>query len=92
MRIRRRRMAQGWIGALVVFDASERDGFVLVRSVRAVQEGLWLVCEVAGRRIGIPTHAIAAWSDVRQSGDYGVLALQRQVAESMGLVPATYRA
>ena len=69
------------------FDASERDGFVLVRSVRAISDGLALVCELLdGRRVGIPRHAIAAWSDVRKPGEYGALAIKRETAQYMGLI------
>jgi hypothetical protein len=71
----------------VPFNSSERDGFVIVRNVRAISDGLALVCEFGdGRRVGVPTHAIAAWSDVRMPRDYGTLAIKREVAEHMGLL------
>jgi hypothetical protein len=69
------------------FNASERDGFVLVRSVRAISDGLALICELRdGRRVGVPARAIAAWSDVRKPPDYGTLAIKRDVAMNMGLI------
>ncbi len=68
------------------FNSSERDGFVLVRNVRAIRDGPSLICELSdGRRVGIPTHAIAAWSDVRKPREYGMLAIKRDVAEHMQL-------
>jgi hypothetical protein len=69
------------------FNASERVGFVFVQKVRAISDGLALVCELPdGRRVDVPTQAIAAWSDVRKPRDYGALAIKRDVAMDLGLV------
>lgn len=66
---------------------SEHTAVVSVPNVRAISDGLALICELEdGRRITLPTYAISGGSQVRRPGDVGTLVLQREYAERLGLV------
>ena len=59
---------------------------VLVPNVRAVSDGLALICELPDkRRIGVPTTLIDFKSEVRRPGDHGTLVIPRQLAHDLGL-------
>jgi hypothetical protein len=56
--------------------------FVLVQNVRAISDGLGLVCELANkRRFNVPVYLIAPESQVRRPGDVGTLALPQWFAD-----------
>jgi len=58
------------------------EDFVLVANVRALSNGLALLCAVDdGRRFGVPSYCIGEHSDVRRPGDHGTLAVLRWFAE-----------
>lgn len=60
---------------------------VYVPNVRAVSDGLALVCELPDkRRIGVPKAWIELESEVRDPGDYGTLVIPRDLAHNLGLV------
>ena len=65
-------------------DAPEST--VTIENVRAVSDGLSLVCIVAGRRVGIPLSFIRAGSEVRRQGDWGKLRIPRWLATNLQLV------
>jgi len=59
---------------------------VYVPNVRAVSDGLALVCELPDkRRIGVPKAWIELKSEVREPGDYGTLVIPRELAHNLGL-------
>jgi hypothetical protein len=64
-----------------------RHDWVFIANVRAVSDGLVLLCEINGRRIGIPTHEIGSGSQVREPGDFGVLVVSREFAQRVGMAP-----
>ena len=56
--------------------------FVLIRNVRAISDGLGLVCELANkRRFNVPVYLIPPQSQVRRPGDVGTLALPQWFAD-----------
>jgi hypothetical protein len=60
---------------------SDREEFVLVANVRAISNGLTLMCEfVDKRRVGVPLQMIGSQSEVRRPGDVGTLAVPRWFA------------
>jgi hypothetical protein len=62
------------------------DAFVSVPNVRALSDGLALVCQLEnGRRIAVPKYEIAARSEVQNPGDVGTLVLGRALAEYLGI-------
>jgi hypothetical protein len=56
-----------------------------IPNVRALAEGIDLVCEVKGRRVRIARNAIAPESHVRKAGDYGALVISRELAQQLRL-------
>ena len=56
-----------------------------IPNVRALAEGIDLVCEVKGRRVRIARNAIAPESHVRKAGDYGSLVISRALAQQLRL-------
>jgi hypothetical protein len=62
------------------------DDHVSVPHVRAISDGLALICELPdGRRVGVPVTWIALKSQVRRPGDYGTLVIPRYLAHDLGL-------
>ena len=60
---------------------------VRVSNVRAISDGLALMCELPDkRRIGVPTGYILAHSEVRRIGDYRTLIITQEMARSLGLL------
>ena len=57
---------------------------VWIPDVRALSEGIALVCQVQGHRAGVPKDEIMAESHVRKPGDYSVLVIARAVAVRLG--------
>ncbi|HEY2386727.1 MAG TPA: hypothetical protein VGK30_07175 [Candidatus Binatia bacterium] len=59
---------------------------VRVPDVRAVSDGLVLICELPDkRRVGVPRLMIDLDSEVQQPGDYGTLVIPRRLARDLGL-------
>ena len=59
---------------------------VRVPNVRAISDGLALICELADkRRVGVPRTLIDLSSEVQQPGDRGTLIIPRQLARDLGL-------
>ena len=53
----------------------------MVPNVRAISDGLALMCELDdGRRVSVPLHLIGPESQVRQPGDCGTLAVTERFA------------
>ena len=74
-----------------LFDTAKTapEDFVLVPKVRAITDGLSLICALDdGRRFGVPLDFIGAHSEVRRPGDFGALAVPREFAESHQLPTA----
>ena len=62
------------------------DDLVHVPNVRAISNGLALICELPDkRRIGVPQTMIDLKSQVRRPGDYGTLVIPRQLAHDLGV-------
>lgn len=69
----------------MLYDSPVSD-LVRVAHVRAVSNGLVLICELPDRRrIGVPLHLIDDASDVRSPGDQGTLVIPKQLARDLGL-------
>ena len=66
--------------------ADAPESTVTIENVRAVSDGPSLVCEVAGRRVGIPLGFIRAGSEVHRRGDLGKLRIPRWLATNLQLV------
>ena len=66
--------------------ANAPETIVTIENARAVSDGLALVCEVDGRRVGIPGAFIQPDSEVRKPGDYGKLRIPRWLATNLGLL------
>jgi hypothetical protein len=65
---------------------SDPDDLVSIPNVRALADGLALVCQLSdGRRVSVPPLGIAPGSAVRKPGDYGTLVLRREYAERLAL-------
>jgi len=59
---------------------------VRVPNVRAISDGLALICELPDkRRVGVPQGLIDPGSEVQCPGDYGVLIIPRQLARDLGV-------
>ena len=59
---------------------------VRVPNVRAISDGLALICELPDkRRIGVPANAIDLKSEVRRPGDFGTLVVIRELAHNLGI-------
>ena len=59
---------------------------VRVPNVRAISDGLALICELPDkRRVGVPRTLIDLSSEVQQPGDRGTLIIPRQLARDLGL-------
>ena len=59
---------------------------VRVSNVRAISDGLALICELPDkRRVGVPRTLIDLSSEVQQPGDRGTLIIPRQLARDLGL-------
>ena len=64
----------------------EPSDLVRIAHVRAISDGLALVCELPDkRRIGVPLHLIHHTSDVRRPGDEGTLVIPKQLAHDLEL-------
>ena len=62
------------------------DDLVRVAQVRAISNGLALICELPDkRRIGVPQPLIHLSSEVRRPGDYGTLVIPKQLAQDLGV-------
>ena len=58
-----------------------------IPAVRAISDGLALICELAdGRRVGVPKALIEPTSEVRRPGDYGTLFIPVMLARDLGIV------
>ncbi len=67
-------------------SAVEPSDLVRVAHVRAVSDGLGLICELPDkRRIGVPRHLIDPSSEVRHPGDEGTLVIPERLAKDLGL-------
>jgi hypothetical protein len=65
---------------------------VRVPNVRAISDGLALICELPDkRRIGVPLLLIDPGSQVQHVGDYGVLVIPKHLAIDLGLDGPDYR-
>jgi hypothetical protein len=64
-----------------------RHDWVFIANVRAISDGLELLCEINGQRRGIPNDAIGSGSQVREPGDFGVLVVSREFAQRLGIAP-----
>ena len=62
-----------------------QEEWVSIPGVHAVSDGLVLICDVDGRRFGVPLNRIARHSEVRQVGDRGRLVIPRELAFHLGL-------
>jgi len=56
-----------------------------IPNVRALAEGIDLVCQVNGRQVRVARNAIAPESHVRKAGDYGALVISREMAQQLQL-------
>ena len=65
--------------------AADRE-LVAVSQVVAVSEAITLICEVRGRRVGVPLAMIHAASEVRRPGDRGTLIIEAGLARRLNLV------
>ncbi|HZR84760.1 MAG TPA: hypothetical protein VFD92_26935 [Candidatus Binatia bacterium] len=63
------------------------DGYVAIPNVSVVADGLALVCEVDGKRVGVPRTALHPHSEVRKVGDRGSLTIIAWVARDLGIEP-----
>ena len=62
------------------------SNIVGIPSVRAISDGLALICELPdGRRVGVPKALIEPASEVRQVGDYGMLLIPVVLARDLGI-------
>ena len=60
--------------------------FVHVPNVRAVSNGLTLICELPDkRRIGVPVTWIHPRSQVHRPGDFGTLIIPHRLARDLGV-------
>ena len=58
------------------------ESFVVVPRVRAISNGLALICELSdGRRFGVPFDCIGKQSEVRHPGEHGAITVLRWFAE-----------
>jgi hypothetical protein len=74
-----------------LFDrpTSRREDFVSIPDVRAISNGLSLICALNdGRRFGVPADCIWEQSEVRRPGDHGILTVLRWFADLHQLSPA----
>ena len=62
-----------------------RDDWLSIEGVHAVSEGLVLICDVDGQRVGVPPTQVAPHSEVRRPGDRGRLIIPRWLAIDLGL-------
>lgn len=62
------------------------DDAIVVENVVAVYDGISLMCDVSGRRVGIPYSLILLGSEVRKAGDSGRLVVARRFARDLGLL------
>ena len=63
-----------------------RNELVRIPNVLAIGGGPALICEMKGRRVGVPVAQIAARSQVRSPGDYGDLVIPRWLAVNLDLI------
>lgn len=69
-----------------MLNESPFSDLVRVAHVRAVSNGLALICELPDRqRIGVPLHLIDKTSEVRAPGDQGTLVIAKWLATDLGL-------
>ena len=62
------------------------NDIVAIPAVRAISDGLALICELPdGRRIGVPKALIDPTSEVRRPGDYGTLFIPIALARDLGI-------
>ena len=62
------------------------NDIVGIPAVRAISDGLALICELAdGRRVGVPKALIDPTSEVRRAGDYGTLFIPVALARDLGI-------
>jgi hypothetical protein len=81
-------MASGMYG-LMERPEPRLEDFVLVPNVRAISNGLTLICALDDdRRFGVPSDCIGEQSEVRRPGDYGTLAVLIWFAETHQLPTA----
>jgi len=66
--------------------SGELDDLVLIPNVRAVSDGLALICQLRdGRRFSLPVRLIGPASQVRTPGDVGTLSVPRWFANDHDL-------
>jgi hypothetical protein len=59
---------------------------VSIENVLAISDGLALICEVNGRRCGVPLRLISWTSEVKSPGDRGRLVIPAQLAVDFGFI------
>ena len=59
---------------------------VSIENALAISDGLALICEVNGRRFGVPLNLISSTSEVKQPGDRGRLVIPERLAFDFGLI------
>jgi hypothetical protein len=64
----------------------EHDDLMSVENVLVMSEGLVLICEINGRRFGVPRGRIARSSQMRNLGDRGRLVVPRELAVDLGML------
>lgn len=60
------------------------EKYLAIPNVRAISDGLPLVCEIDGIRYGIARWAIRADSSVQAPGDHGLLVIEEGFAQTSG--------
>jgi hypothetical protein len=69
---------------LTMLPGNGDQGEYILHDVLATSDGLDLICEVKGRRFGVPKGSICAASEVRKPGDRGKLVIPRSLARNLG--------
>lgn len=83
------RIAAAWGsggGSLAFRDPAADRELVGIPHVAAVSDAITLICEVRGRRVGVPLAMIHAASEVRKVGDRGTLIVEAGLARRLKLV------
>ena len=67
-------------------QAAEDEATVAFENVRALRQGIVLLCEVDGKRVGVLREEIGAESEVQKPGDFGRLVITRRHAIDLRLM------
>ena len=67
-------------------DTTHDEPMEVFENVRALRQGLVLVCELDGQHVGVLREAIGRDSEVREPGDYGRLVITRRHAIDLRLM------